>query len=144
MKLATKYQGEIEISQDQVIHFSSGIPGFPEEKEFVLLPFLEDMPYFILQSVLTTELAFVVVDPYPFFPEYQYKLTEAQVESLKVENQDDVATFVILTLKEPFADSTANLKGPLVINVKEKLGKQLILNDSTYVTKHLLFNSLKE
>ncbi|TFI47269.1 hypothetical protein E4O93_13560 [Diaphorobacter sp. DS2] len=102
------------------------------------------MPYFILQSVLTTELAFVVVDPYPFFPEYQYKLTEAQVESLKIEKQEDVGTFVILTLKEPFADSTANLKGPLVINVKEKLGKQLILNDSAYETKHLLFNSLKE
>ncbi|WP_370223783.1 flagellar assembly protein FliW [Cytobacillus sp.] len=144
MKLATKYQGEIEISQDQVIHFSSGIPGFQDEKEFVLLPFFEDMPYFILQSGQTTELAFVVVDPYPFFPEYQYKLTEAQIESLKIEKQEDVATFVILTLKELFTDSTANLKGPLVINVKEKLGKQLILNDSAYETKHLLFNSLKE
>nr|WP_282154653.1 flagellar assembly protein FliW [Cytobacillus gottheilii] len=141
MKLATKYQGEQEINENQVIHFQSGIPGFQDETEFALLPFLEDMPYFILQSTQTAELAFVVVDPYPFFPDYQYELPKAIVDSLQIESPNDVATFVILTLKEPFSDSTANLKGPIVINVKKNEGKQLILNDVQYKTKHLLFSA---
>ncbi|KAB2333038.1 flagellar assembly protein FliW [Bacillus mesophilum] len=141
MKLATKYQGEQEINENQVIQFHSGIPGFQDETQFALLPFLEDMPYFILQSTQTAELAFVVVDPYPFFPDYQYELPEAIVDSLQIESPNDVATFVILTLKEPFSDSTANLKGPIVINVKKNEGKQLILNDVQYKTKHLLFSA---
>ncbi|MEW9108940.1 MAG: flagellar assembly protein FliW [Cytobacillus gottheilii] len=141
MKLATKYQGEQEINENQVIHFHSGIPGFQDETQFALLPFLEDMPYYILQSTQTAELAFVVVDPYPFFPDYQYELSEAIVDSLQIESPNDVATFVILTLKEPFSDSTANLKGPIVINVKKNEGKQLILNDVHYKTKHLLFSA---
>lgn len=141
MKLATKYQGEQEIDEKQVINFKNGIPGFQDETEFALLPFLDELPYFILQSTQTPELAFVVVDPYPFFPAYQYELPAALIESLKIESHEDVATFVILTLKEPFSASTANLKGPVVINVKEKEGKQLILNESTYETKHSLFQA---
>lgn len=139
MKIPTKYQGEQEIDEKQIIHFQNGIPGFQDETVFALLPFLKDMPYFILQSIQTAELAFVVVDPYPFFPDYQYELPVAIVNSLKLESPEDVATFVILTLKEPFADSTANLKGPIVINIKNNEGKQLILNESNYVTKHVLF-----
>ncbi|WP_080849089.1 flagellar assembly protein FliW [Cytobacillus gottheilii] len=139
MKIATKYQGELEIDEKQVIYFKKGIPGFQDETEFALLPFLNELPYFILQSTQTPELAFVVVDPYPFFPTYQYHLPSALIESLKIASHEDVATFVILTLKEPFSASTANLKGPVVINVKEKKGKQLILNDSDYETKQPLF-----
>ncbi len=139
MKLATKYQGEQEVNEKQLIHFQNGIPGFQEETQFALLPFLEDMPYFILQSTKTADLAFVVVDPYPFFQNYQYELPTALIDSLNIESPEDVATFVILTLKEPFAASTANLKGPIVINVKKNKGKQLILNDSAYETKQQLF-----
>ncbi|MEC1154191.1 flagellar assembly protein FliW [Cytobacillus horneckiae] len=141
MKIETKYQGTIEVNKEDVILFATGLPGFADDSQFVLLPFLDDLPYFILQSIQSRDLAFVVVDPYPFFQDYQYKLNDAAVQSLKIEHPEDVATFVILTLKEPFANTTANLQGPIVINVKEKLGKQLILNDSSYKTKHPLFIS---
>ncbi|WP_307472386.1 flagellar assembly protein FliW [Cytobacillus purgationiresistens] len=139
MKVETKYQGEMEIAKEDIVIFASGLPGFQEDNEFVLLPFLKELPYFILQSVKTPNLAFVVVDPYPFFPDYQYQLSDANIHSLKINAPQDVATFVILTLKEPFALSTANLQGPLVINVKEQLGKQLILQGPAYQTKHPLF-----
>ena len=58
---------------------------------------------------------------------------------LKIGNKEDVATFGILTVKDPFDETTINLNGPIIINTKEKLGKQLVLNDGNYHTKHVLF-----
>lgn len=138
MKINTKYHGEIEIDENNIIHFRQGIPSFLEEKQFYILPFTDDTPFFIMQSVKTPGLAFVVVSPFEFFQDYSIKLSDSVIEQLEIEKQEDVAIFSILTIQEPFEKTTANLQGPIVINHAKKLGKQVILNDSPYKTKHLL------
>ncbi|MFN7252523.1 MAG: flagellar assembly protein FliW [Anaerobacillus sp.] len=138
MKINTKYLGEVEISEEKIIHFEAGIPSFLDEKKFVLLPFDESTPFYILQSVTTPELGFVVVSPFQFFPDYQVKLSDATIEALKIEKEEDVSIFSILTVQEPFTKTTANLQGPVVINNKTNQGKQISLNDPNYGTKHLL------
>lgn len=138
MKINTKYLGEVEINEEKIIKFENGIPSFLEEKKFILLPFDESTPFYILQSVTTPELGFVVVSPFQFFPDYQVKLSDATIDALAIENEDDVAVFVILTVEEPFTNTTANLQGPVVINSEVQKGKQISLNDPTYQTKHLL------
>lgn len=142
MKIQTKYHGEIDISQENVIQFNNGIPSFLDEKKFTILPFGEGTPFFILQSIETPGLAFVIVSPFDFFPDYQVKLSDQIIESLNIENQEDVAIFSILTVQEPFDKTTANLQGPIIINNKQKLGKQVILSDSPYQTKHPLITKV--
>jgi flagellar assembly factor FliW len=132
MKITSKFLGEIEINEEQIIHFPNGIPGFEEEKQFVILPLEEQSPFAILQSVHHSHVGFVVVYPFSFYPDYAFDLAEEDIEKLKLNSPDDCLTYTIMTLKEPFADSTINLKAPIVINVKEKIGKQLILHDSDY------------
>lgn len=138
MKIATKYLGEVEINEDKIIHFEKGIPSFLDEKQFILLPFGEGTPLYILQSVKTPELGFVVVSPFQFFPDYQVKLTDSTIAGLEIEKEEDVALFVILTVQDPFTNTTANLQGPVVINSKKQKGKQIPLSDPNYGTKHLL------
>ncbi|WHY33790.1 flagellar assembly protein FliW [Cytobacillus firmus] len=135
MKIQTKFHGEQEINKDDIIQFPSGIPGFLEEKEFYILPF-EGTDLFVLQSVKTTEVAFIVTDPFVLFPQYEFDLPEEALEKLEIQSNKDVATFAILTVREPFQETTANLQAPLVINQTKKLGKQIILNQTTYQTKH--------
>lgn len=138
MKINTKYLGEVEINEEKIIHFDSGIPSFLDEKKFIFLPFGEGTPFFILQSIVTPELGFVVVSPFQFFQDYQAKLSDATIEALQIENETDVALFVILTVQDPFSNTTANLQGPVVINSKKQKGKQIALNNPDYGTKHLL------
>ncbi|ADU31863.1 flagellar assembly protein FliW [Evansella cellulosilytica] len=139
MKLETKYSGEIEINEENIITFEHGVPSFEDEKKFVLLPFSnEPSPFYILQSVNTPGLAFVVMTPFQFFPNYEAKLSDSVIEQLEINDQEDVALFVILTVRETWAESTANLQGPIVINGKKQKGKQIALNDSEYKTKHPL------
>ncbi|USK49567.1 flagellar assembly protein FliW [Bacillus sp. CMF12] len=135
MNIQTKFHGEQEINKDDIIHFPSGIPGFLDEKEFYILP-LEGTDLFVLQSVKTTEVAFIVTDPFVLFPQYEFDLPEEAVEKLEIQSNKEVATFVILTVREPFQETTANLQAPLVINQTKKLGKQVILNQTPSQTKH--------
>ncbi len=136
--IETKYLGEVEINEEKIIYFEKGIPSFLDEKKFILLPFGQGTPLYILQSTTTPDLGFVVVSPFQFFPDYQAKLTDATIEALDIETEEDVALFVILTVQDPFTNTTANLQGPVVINSKKQKGKQISLNDQNYGTKHLL------
>ncbi|OIJ22367.1 flagellar assembly protein FliW [Anaerobacillus alkalidiazotrophicus] len=138
MKIQTKYLGEVEINEEKIIHFENGIPSFLDEKKFIILPFGEGTPLYILQSVTTPELGFVIVSPFDFFPDYQVKLSDSTIEALGIEAEADVTLFVILTVQDPFTNTTANLQGPVVINSKKQKGKQISLNDPNYTTKHLL------
>jgi flagellar assembly factor FliW len=138
MKISTKYHGEIEINEKDIFHFEYGIPGFLDEKQFVLLP-LEDSPFVILQSVKTPELGFVMIDPFIYFKDYDFDLDEQSVAQLQLSSEKEVAVYVILTVADPFDNTTANLQAPIVLNCKKKLGKQVILTNTPYKTKHRLF-----
>jgi flagellar assembly factor FliW len=138
MKISTKYHGEVEINEKDIFHFEYGIPGFLDEKQFVLLP-IEDSPFVILQSVKTPVLGFAMIDPFGYFPDYDIELDEQTVTQLELSSEKEVAVYVILTVADPFEQTTANLQAPIVLNYEKKLGKQLILTNTPYKTKHRLF-----
>jgi flagellar assembly factor FliW len=139
MNIKTKYHGEIEVNEGSTLNFEQGIPGFAEEKKFVLLPLPENDWFHILQSVSTPQLGFVVTDPFLFTKEFDFELDQGSVETLGFTDEKDVKVLTILTMKETLQESTANLQAPIVINLANNKAKQVILNDSNYQTKHLLF-----
>lgn len=136
MLIQTKYHGEIQVDEKEVIHFEHGIPGFLDEKEFVLLPLEQGSPFFIMQSKQTYELGFVIVDPFLFLKDYEFDLGDADKESLSLEKEEDVQIWVILTLKEVFEETTANLQAPIIVNLSINKAKQIILNDPSLLTRH--------
>ncbi|MFD6208039.1 flagellar assembly protein FliW [Peribacillus sp. NPDC060253] len=138
MILQTKFHGEIELSEEETYRFDSGIPGFLEEKQFCLLT-LDDTPFFVLQSIETKQVAFIMTNPFDVFRDYEVKLPDEVLSSLQIETEQEVVTFVILTIQDPFNETTANLQAPIIINRSNKTGKQLIMSGSEYRTKHRLF-----
>ncbi|CAM4131651.1 flagellar assembly protein FliW [Lederbergia lenta] len=139
MNIQTKYHGEVDITEDTILSFEKGIPGFPDEKKFTLLPLPDQTVVSVLQSVETTDLAFVIADPYSFYEKYDFALDDTTVELLQIDSAEDVSAFVILSVHDPFEASTANLQAPIIVNVKNNLAKQVIINDEKYKTKHPLF-----
>jgi flagellar assembly factor FliW len=139
MKINTKYHGDIEVKSEEVLTFEHGIPGFGEEKKFVLLALPENEWFHILQSVKTPQLGFVVANPFMFFKNYDFELDEASVESLGKPSEKDVQVLSILTVRQTLHESTANLQAPIILNLANRKGKQVILKNSDYQTKHLIF-----
>ncbi|WP_068673076.1 flagellar assembly protein FliW [Oceanobacillus sp. Castelsardo] len=135
MKLQTKYLGEMEIEEQKQIYFANGIPGFPNEKQFVLLDVPDNPVFQILQSVESTYTAFFVINPFLLYKDYSFDLDENTIEILQINSEDEVVILSIVTLKDPFHSSTINLKAPIVINSNQMLGKQYILNQEAYPSK---------
>lgn len=144
MKINTAYMGEMTIDPSTIISFEHGIPGFEDEKKFVRLPISEESIFQILQSVKTEELAFIITSPFTVIQNYNFELDEPTVLSLEVKNESEIAVFTIVTLKETLADSTTNLKAPIVINTTNNKAKQVILNNEEYAIRHKMnFESVK-
>lgn len=138
MDIETKYHGTQQINEADILQFELGIPGFPEEKEFVLLPLGEDT-LLVMQSVTTPQVGFIITDPFSFFPEYDFKLFDSAVEQLNLEKPEDALVYTILTVQDPFEKTTANLQAPVIINRNNNKAKQVILNDGQYKSRHPLF-----
>ena len=129
MFIETDYFGKIEIKEEETITFVSEIPGFPESKTFVLIPYGDDLPFWSLQSLEDRACAFVVTNPFWHKADYAFELTEGAKAQLGIDEAEHVSVYTIVTLREPFDTSTLNLKAPIVIETKERRGKQVILDD---------------
>ncbi|MBO1511744.1 flagellar assembly protein FliW [Metabacillus bambusae] len=136
MEIQTKYHGGLTVKEDDFIHFETGIPGFSDEKKFILLPLDKESPFMIMQSQKTPELGFVVVNPFLFFQDYEFELQDNDKEVLKITSEEDIQIITILTVKDPFAESTANLQAPIIVNQHKNIAKQIILNNTTYTPRH--------
>ena len=139
MNIKTKYHGEISINEEEILHFEKGIPGFPNETKFVQIPLTEDGLFQVLQSTTNPDISFITTDPFFFKKDYDFTIDDSIVESLELQNEKDIKVIVILTPQEPFNHSTANLQAPVVINIANRKARQVILNNTTYQTKHPLF-----
>lgn len=138
MIITTTRFGEIEIDPNQIITFEQGIPGFHDQKRFTIIPLEENSPFHFLQAVDEADLCFIITDPFVFYESYEFAIPESIQEQLKIRKQEDVAIWSVITILDGLDTATINLLGPIVINVNEKRGKQIILHDSFYETKHPL------
>jgi|SRR5690625_279456 len=132
MQIDTKYLGKMEIDKDKIIHFETGIPGFLDEKDFIVLDIPDNNILQLLQSLHTPSLAFFITNPHQFDPLYNFNLSQNVIDVLRIKEKEEVVIFVIMTIRDPFRESTINFKAPIVINHRTKLGKQIILNDEQY------------
>lgn len=137
MEISTKYFGDIKFDPKEILHFPSGIFGFEEEKEFLLIPFEGgDDSLLCFQSVMTASLAFVAVNPFLIYPQYAPKLQSKEISELKGEKSEDFCYYALCVVRDPIGTSTINLKCPMVINDTTRQARQIILDQ--YEMRHLL------
>jgi len=141
MIIQTKYLGELQIDEEQIIHFPKGLLGFENNKNFVLLDVPDNEYFKFLQDINNDYICFLLVDPWDFYDDYEVELSDEKLLNIDIEHDDEEQLLVltIVTLDENFKDSTTNLLAPVAINISAKKGKQFVLNDSEYATKHRLF-----
>ena len=134
MNVKTTRFGTVEVDETRIIEFPSGLLGFTGYSKFALLQPNDDAVFFWLQSVEAPELAFVVTDPSLWVPEYQATIRREQMTELEMSDLDEAQVFVIVNKYDQ--SLTANLQGPLVINVTNRTAVQLVLAEKRWTTRH--------
>lgn len=141
MQIRSARLGNIEIDPARVITFPDGIIGFTDLKRYVELEFLEDSPLRLLQAIDEPGLAFIVIDPKIFIPDFVAPTGFEDRALLKAEENDSLSVRVIVTIPENPYEMTANLQGPLVINLANHLAKQVIDNTGITSTRHKILDT---
>ena len=135
MKVATKAYGLIEVNEHQRIKFPAGLLGFESFREYVLLD-AERQPFYWLQSLDVEQVAFVLINPFLFRPDYEMNIDNEELLPIGITDPGKALIFSIVTIPPDGSPMTANLQGPLVINRDSRMGIQAVLTDSRWKTKH--------
>ncbi|APH13619.1 fliW family protein [Clostridium sporogenes] len=139
MNLNTKYHGCIEYEEKDVIYFEKGIPGFEELNKFIIFPVEDNDVFSVFHSIEKEDMGIIVTSPFSIEKDYEIQLEEEQIKNLKLQDEKDTLVLNTVTLSSDMNKITANLRAPIVINIKEKIGEQIIINSDKYKVKHPLF-----
>lgn len=130
VRVPTARFGEIEVDEERVITCPEGLPGFPEARRFVLVDVRDTGVFYWLQSLDDPALAFLAAVPWPFFPDYEPELPEADQEALGLESAGDALVLCLLTVQRAERAITANLMAPVVVNRASRVGRQVVLAEA--------------
>jgi flagellar assembly factor FliW len=122
---ATELFGELTVSEARVVHFGNGLLGFPGFTRWVVLDGGRDGLGW-LQSAEHPALAFLLVEPFVVFDEFTLDVPPAAVRALGAGHAEELAVFAIVTLGADGATATANLQGPLLMNLRSRCGAQVV------------------
>lgn len=124
--------------------FEKGLPGFENHRNFEISDIEENQKFKVVNSLDDKSVGFIAISPFDVKKDYEIKLDTDTINSLKIDNPEDVLLLNIVTLGKKLENSTVNLKAPLVMSVKNKLGLQLILQDDKYNIKEPLIGCGKD
>ena len=143
MKVATKAYGLIDVDERQKIVFPQGLFGFESLTDYLLLD-AERQPFYWLQSIDVEQIAFVIVSPFLFRTDYEVNISNEELAEIGIHSPEKALIFTIVTIPPDGSPMTANLQGPLIINRDTRTGKQAVLSDARWKTRHDIMEELAE
>jgi len=138
MELSNTRFGTIEYEEKDLIHIPEGLVGMPDMVSFLILDFEEETPFKWMQCTQDANRGFLIADPLLFNPEFSLALGEDDLRDLEVNSPDDLAVFVICTFRGKWSETTGNLMGPIIVQVEKRLGRQVIVEESSFSTHECL------
>ena len=142
MTVETKPFGTIKIDERQRLLFPHGLFGFEGLRDFALLDSAQP-PFYWLQSLEEPELAFVLIEPGFFRPDYVLEVPRDDLEEIGIQNPHEALVFSVVTIPEDQARMSANLQGPIVINKLGHIGRQTISINPVWRVRHFILDELE-
>ncbi len=138
MQLETTRFGMVEIDENQIITLTQPIIGFQDFRRFIVLPGPEDSTADWLQSTEASDLAFIVMDPRLLVVDYTLDLSKHEMDELAISAPEELDVYTLVVVPKNPKEIRTNLKAPILINAKARLGKQTILEKSNYPIRFYL------
>jgi flagellar assembly factor FliW len=142
IKVETKI-GTVSVSTNEIINFNEGPLGFAEYKDFIIVEEEEDSLFLILQSVDNPELAFPVLEVDLLNVNLTGQISKDLLDQMKAQKISELSIYTIVAVPSNFNNMTANLRAPVLINNKTKMGLQVILSDQNLEIARPIFKDLR-
>ncbi len=136
MRVKTRLFGEIDIEDNKIITFPSGLVGFPDMKKFTII-YDEEKPgkngIIWFQSLDEPQFAMPVMEPNAVVPDYNPTVNDELLTPLGKLTEDNLYVLVSVTVPKDITKMSVNLKGPIVINTDTLLANQIVVEDDVQV-----------
>jgi flagellar assembly factor FliW len=132
----------VDVPESAIVEITPGLNGFEHLHRFALLV-EDDSPVEWLQSLEKPEVAFALLEPFHFYPEYGFELSDADCDALALSRPEDAAVRCILTLKQSADEITANLLAPVVLSRTSHRARQIVLQDSNLPLRFPVIEALR-
>lgn len=146
MLAKTKFFGEVELADDKVLEFPNGIIGFEDYKRYAIM-YDEDNAsekrISWLQSLDEPALALPVIEPLSIVEEYSPMIEDELLKPLGSPADADLLFLLVMTVPSDMMKVTANMKAPVIINIAERKGVQLIVENTDYSVKYNVYESVQ-
>ena len=126
MEITTTRFGRVKIEASDIIRFPSGLWGFEDCREWVLLADEENDALAWLQSIQRPAVALAVASPRRFVPDYRIRVARQELNALELADVKRAKVLVVVGRTD--RATTLNLKAPVVINLDRRVGRQVITN----------------
>lgn len=147
MRIKTKIFGEIDIDDEKILHFTNGIIGFPDLKDFALMYDAEKgekSNIRWLQSLQEPAFAMPVLDPLAVKPDYNPEVEDELLKPIGELNPDEMLVLVTLTVPKDITKMSVNLCAPIVIHTESRKACQIIVDDEKYPVKYMIYDVLQK
>ncbi|MGG4204037.1 flagellar assembly protein FliW [Paenibacillus jamilae] len=141
MTLEQKLDEENQDTNSTFYVFPKGIPGFEQLREFQLQEHNELFSLF--SAVEQPATIFITVNPFDFFEDYEFELSDDALEDIGITSQEQISVRCICTWNSDQSKTTVNLLAPLIFNIEQQTGKQIVLQNTKYTIKHPLWNEIE-
>lgn len=125
--------GDVDCEESATLSFPRGLLGFEDQTSFAIVPVDDDGVYSWLQSMSDSSLAFLVTPPHFFFPDYEPDVADGDLTELELLDPSETMLLCIVTIADD--DITANLLGPVVVNTRTRVARQVVLSETRFSTK---------
>lgn len=143
MMVETSRFGSISVEEEDILSFPEGMLGFSKIHEYVLIERADDSLFLWLQALKKPTVAFPLLEPQIFEVNYKVELEDEDRKLLELKSLSHAKVFSIVTIPSDPTKMTANLKAPIVINLKNRKAKQVILHLVDYPIRKAIFNDLQ-
>ncbi len=133
----------LPIKPEHIFHFPMGLPAFEDFKNYVFIIKPDTHPFLFMNAIEPAGLSFVCVDPFLVHPRYSPRIGPADQEFLRASHSEDILLLSIVTVRPDVQETTANLQGPLAINIKTSIGKQIMCEGQSYPVRHRIWDSIE-
>eukprot|EP01156_Anaeramoeba_ignava_P006436 Anaeramoba_ignava/a348643_56.p3 GENE.a348643_56~~a348643_56.p3 ORF type:complete len:166 (+),score=6.02 a348643_56:703-1200(+) len=144
MKISTTRFGKIDISPEEIITFDEGLLGFGDYHRYIVLNPDDGGPFRWMQCVDDGNLAFVIIEPLSFMFEYDVEISDSDANFIKLTRAEDAVLYVLVSIPANPQEMTANLQGPLVVNVKNRKARQIISTNSRHSVKVKILDEMEK
>lgn len=131
------------IRPEHIFHFPQGLPAFEEFKNYVFAVKPDTAPFVFMHAVEPSGLSFVCVDPFLVYPKYAPRIGPADQEFLRLSGPEDLLLLCIVTVRPDVRQTTANLQGPIAINIQSCICKQIICEGQSYPVRYAIWDAIE-